>query len=87
MFVWNLKGEIIYAEINFPESWHDSRIATASGFYRPKLIVTMTYHGFGILGNNGKMVRSKKKEKDNIPSAESLEVIDLLLQSYMLSDR
>lgn len=31
--MWNLKGELIHAHINFPGSWHDSRIVVSSVIY------------------------------------------------------
>jgi len=31
VFVWNFYGEIIHAAINFSGSWHDSKVAAASG--------------------------------------------------------
>ncbi len=37
LFVWNLFGEIIHAGLNFPSSWHDSKIAFLSGLISKKL--------------------------------------------------
>jgi len=31
LFVWNFYGELIHAAINYPGSWHDSKLAGASG--------------------------------------------------------
>ena len=67
--VWSFSSELIHAGINFPESWHDSRIASASGLYYPRLIA-QTQPGFAILADSafprtaealqGKTVRARK---------------------------
>ena len=31
LFVWDFKGELIFAAVNYPGSWLDSRVAAASG--------------------------------------------------------
>ena len=33
LLVWNFKGEIIHAGINYPGSWHDSKDAAFSKLY------------------------------------------------------
>jgi len=101
LFVWNFRGEIIHAAINFPGSWHDSKVAHASGLYHPKLSDAVTPRGFAILGDSafpsrtsilqGKIVRSRKVNE--IPRAGTVTetayraAIDLLLDRAMPSER
>lgn len=33
LLVFNFYGELMHTAINYPGSWHDSKVATASGFY------------------------------------------------------
>lgn len=98
LFVWNFKGEIIHAGVNFPGSWHDSKLAYASGLIYPKLSDRMTPPGFAILGDSafaverkvsdGKIVRSRKSnERAFIPESLELAAIDTILQRVMPSER
>eukprot|EP00171_Calliarthron_tuberculosum_P021614 IDg21614t1 len=69
LFVWNFFGEIVFAGTNYPGSWHDSRLASASGLYHPYL-TEHTPAGFAVLGDSafprtksvlqGKIVRAQK---------------------------
>eukprot|EP00737_Agarophyton_chilense_P004626 gb/GEZJ01005981.1/.p1 GENE.gb/GEZJ01005981.1/~~gb/GEZJ01005981.1/.p1 ORF type:complete len:176 (+),score=10.95 gb/GEZJ01005981.1/:539-1066(+) len=65
LLVWNFKGEIIDACVNFPGSWHYSKLAYVSGMYWPSLIEDLnTPPGFGVLGdsafvNNTKTTKGK----------------------------
>lgn len=40
LFVWNFYGEIIYAAVNFPGSWNNSRLVAAEGLYYPFCLAT-----------------------------------------------
>ena len=51
LFVWDFKGELTFAAVNYPGSWHDSREAAASGLYYPNL-VTATPSGLCIMADN-----------------------------------
>ena len=78
LFVFNFFGEIIHAAVNYPGSWHDTKLATVSGLYYPKLSDDMTPPGMAILGDsaivnnsritNGKIIRGRKAgERWDIP--------------------
>ena len=64
-----LSGDCIPAAINFPGSWHDSKIATTSGLYTPRL-TDYTPRGYALLAESafsrhaplmeGKIVRACK---------------------------
>ena len=70
LFVWNFYGEIVHAGVNFPGSWHDTKLAGASGLYYPTLSDELTPPGYAILGDsafvnhtsvtNGKVLRGRK---------------------------
>jgi len=98
LLVFNFFGELIHAAVNYPGSWHDTKIATVSGLYYPKLSDEFTPPGMAILGDsafvtntkatNGKIVRSRKtNEVSNIPESAPLAAVDLLQQRIMPSER
>ena len=98
LFVWNFFGEIIYASVNYPGSWHDTKLAGMSGLYFPKLSDEMTPPGMAILedsafvntikATNGKGLRStKSNEVNDIPKSAELAPVDLMLQRAMPSKR
>ncbi len=98
LFVWNFKGEIIHAAVNYPGSWHDNRLASASGLIFPKLSDECTPPGYAVLGDsafaastkvtNGKIVRGRKTNENNgIPESVTMAIIDELLQKIMPSER
>jgi len=81
--VFNFFGELIHAAVNYPGSWYDTKLATASGLYFPKLSDSVTPPGMAILGDsvfvnrtraaNGKIIRVRKaNEVSDIPEAEEL---------------
>lgn len=96
LFVWNFKGEIIHAAINFPGSWHDSKLATVSGLYHELLADEKTPPGMAILADsafvtrttNGKIVRARKTNETNaIPHSTFLAAVDVILQRIYPSER
>lgn len=98
LFVWNFFGEIIHAAVNYPGSWHDSKLASASGLIYPKLSDAMTPPGFAILGDSaftndtrltkGKVIRGRKtNELQGIPNSIELAAVDTILQRIMPSER
>ncbi|CDF33017.1 unnamed protein product [Chondrus crispus] len=98
LFVWNFYGELIHAAINFPGSWHDTKLASASGLYFPKLSDEYTPPGYAVLGDsafvnnlkatNGKVVRGRKSNETNdIPCSLALAAVDTILQRAMPSER
>lgn len=98
LFVFNFFGELIHAAINYPGSWHDTKLATVSGLYFPKLSDERTPPGMAILGDsafvnnvritNGKIVRGRKaNETSDIPNSACLAAVDLILQRVMPSER
>ena len=48
LIVWNFHGECIYVDVNFPLSWHDSKLAANSGLYSFALIEYIPA-GFAVL--------------------------------------
>lgn len=96
LLVYNFKGEIIHAAVNYPGTCHDSKLASLSGLVYPRLDDVMTPPGFALLGDsafvtwniNGKIVRSRKHtEKGDIPQSTALAAVDCLLQRVMPSER
>ena len=97
-FVWNFFGEIIQAGINYPGSWHDSKLANASGLLFPKLSDSMTPPGYAIPGDSafightrhtkGNIVRGRKSnETKRIQSSPEMAAVDIILQRVMPSER
>lgn len=99
LLVWNFKGEIIHAALNFPGSWHDSKLAYVSGLYWPSLAEdSITPPEYAILGDsafvhntrvtNGKVLRAKKaNEMGCIPLSDECAAVELLLQRLYPKDR
>lgn len=98
LFVFDFKGELIFAAVNYPGSWHDSKLASVSGLYHVKLADENTPPGMAILGDSafvnntrvthGKVVRNRKStETTDIPEGAALAAIDLILQRVYPSER
>ena len=98
LFVFNCFGELIHAAVNYPGSWHDTKLAAVSGLYYPKLLDEFTKPGMALLGDSafvnnvrvthGKILRGRKSnEMHETPCSNSLAAIDIILQSFMLSER
>lgn len=96
LFVYNFKGELIHAAVNYPGSWHDNRLAMTSGLIFPNLGDEMTPPGFAILGDSafvtrttgGKVVRARKNnETGEIPTDAVLAAVDIIMQRVMPSER
>ena len=96
--MWNFFGEIIHAAANYPRSWHDTKLASVSGLYFPKLSDEMTPPGMAILGDsafvnttkamNSKIVRGRKtNEVHDVPISAALAAVDILVQRAMPSER
>lgn len=91
LFLYSFKGKIIQAVVNYPEDWHDSKLATFSGLLSPKLGDDMTPPGMAFLGDSafvvdkcvsgGKVVRVRKSN-ENLRCMESTEMatVDSVLQ-------
>ena len=100
LFVWNFHGELIHAAINFPGSWHDSRLAAVSGLHRPKLS-EMTPSGFAILADSafprgggdlaGKIIRARKAnehgDRSGVPRSSWMAAVEVMLERAMSSER
>ena len=93
-FVWNFYGELIHTAVNFPGSWHDTKLADASGLFYPKLSDEMTPPGFAILGdsafvNNTSDTNCKEETNEtwDIPESAALAAVDIILQRVMPSER
>jgi len=101
VFVWNFFGEVIHAGINFPGSWHDSKVAAASGLYYPKLADHLTPPGFAVLADsafpkttsvlNGKIVRARKVNEmgtaGGVGQNAYIAATEMLLDRAMPSER
>lgn len=98
LFVYNFKGDLIHAALNFPGSWHDSRVAHFSGLIYPKLYDDeLTPKGMAVLCDSsftagkdidGKLIRARKSnEVDDGCKSVELCAIDLILQKVMPSER
>eukprot|EP00171_Calliarthron_tuberculosum_P001424 IDg1424t1 len=100
LFVWSFEGMIIHAAVNYPGSWHDSKLAAASGLYFPKLSDSMTEPGFAILADSafprtertfyGKIVRARKTNEMGTTATTSSAwgaAIELLLDRTLPSER
>lgn len=98
LLVFNFFGEVIHAAVNYPGSWHDSKLASVSGLIFPKLGDDMTPPGFAILGDSafvcdlrvahGKVVRARKaNEVRDIPTSAALAAVDIIMQRVLPSER
>lgn len=98
IFVFNFRGEIIHAGVNFPGSWHDSKVVLASGLLLDRLSDEKTPRGKAILGDSafvtntrvthGKIIRGRKTtETSDIPLSPLLAAVDAILQRAMPSER
>lgn len=100
MFVWNFYGEIIFAAVNFPDTWHDSKLPAASCLYYPLLSrYTPTEHA--VMGDSafprsepslhGKMLRARKTNEIGISVdiflSAWLSAVDNIRARSMHSDR
>lgn len=96
--MFNFYGEVIHAAINYPESWHDTKLASVSELYFPKLLDAMTPPGTRKLGDsafvnnttctNRKIVRAKRtSETQGIPHSKELAAIDVIMQPILPSER
>lgn len=96
--MYNFGGEIVHATINYPGSWHDTKLASMSGLLYPKFGDEMTTPEFAILGDSaflvdtcvsgGKIVRRRKtNETDSIPESAQLAAVNLILQRLFPSER
>lgn len=94
--MFDFTGKIIHSMVKYSGSWHDSRIAYASGLIFPKLRERMTPPSRVILGDSafmtsdmhGKVVRGRKTSKtEGIPSNTHLSAIDLISQCVKPHER
>lgn len=53
--VYSFQREVTRAAMNFPESWHDNKLATLTGLLYPKLAREMAPPGMAILCNSAYM--------------------------------
>lgn len=98
LFIWYFRGLLIHAAVNYSGSWHDSRVAASSGFYRP-LLESKT-PGYAILADSafprvggfiqGKIVRARKaieiRPSSNFPRSSWLVAVGKLLERAMPSE-
>lgn len=95
LFAFNFKGELIHAAVNFPGSYHDSRLANNSGLINP-LLQEKTPRGYAILCDSaftaskeveGKIVRGRKVNERCDVMSEEMAAIDIILQRVLPSER
>lgn len=100
LFIWNFHGELIHAAIEFPGSWHDSKVAACSVLYEP-LLQDCSSPGFAVLADSafpriapeieGKRMRARKANEytaaNGIFKNPCLSTVDVLLQRVMPSER
>lgn len=100
LLVWNFHSELIFAALNSPGSWHDSRIAAESGFYG-NMLMRHTPTGMTVLADSafprlpssleGKTMRSRKMnehgEAIGVPSSVWLAAMDALLEKAIPSEQ
>ena len=101
IFVFSFFGTVIHAAVNYPGSWHDSKVSLASGLYYPRLSDSVTPPGLAILadsafprnadGLEGKIVRARKANEMgdcaiNV-SNTYLSAVELLLDRAAPSER
>ena len=101
LLVWDFRGEIIHAGVNYPGSWHDSKVALMSGLYDLFLSDKYVPPGYAVLGDsafprtakntNGKLVRARKDDElgldGDIPKSAYLYAVDTILQRVLPSER
>lgn len=98
LLVFNLFGEVIPAAINFPGSWHDTKLAALCELYYPELGDEKTPPSHVIIGDsafinntrstNGKIICARRtNETSGIPESQELAAIDLILQHIMPTER
>lgn len=102
LFLWNFKGELIHAAMNFSGSWHDSILATVSGLYHgpyhyclsdestPAQMAFLAHSAFvtSTKTTNGKIVHTRKtNETKSIPASAYLAGLELVLQRVYPSER
>ena len=91
LLVFNFKGELINVALNYPGSFHDTKLAVQSGLYTLKLSDRYTPQGCAVLAdsafiNSNRMLQTKiiRPRKSNefweIPHSKALAWLDLLLQ-------
>lgn len=94
--VYNFKGGIIHAAINYPWCCHDSSLTYNSGLIFRKLSDDMIPPRRAILGDsafsargvNGKTVQCRmSNENASIPNDAVLAAIDLILQRFIPSEQ
>lgn len=88
LLVFNVFGEVIFEAVNFPGSFHDSRLAYTSGLVTKKLSDALNPPGYSTLcdgaflasrkAGRGKIVRARKSEK----YPESYKMIWLLQSTF-----
>ena len=101
LLVWDFRGEIIHAGINYPGSWHDSKVAMMSGLYDIFLSDKYLQPGYAVLGDSafprnalntkGKLVRARKDKELGFggdgPKSAYLYAVDTILQKVLPSER
>ena len=87
LLVYNCEGELIHAAINFPGSWHDSKVPYQSGLSFTNPSNDFKRPGYAFLGDytcftkhtNGKVFRARKtNETVDIPSETVLAALYMI---------
>lgn len=96
LLVFNLKLEIIHAAVNFPQYFHERKVASLSGLVYPKVGDMCTLPGYSIPGDiasvsrniNVKVIRGREmSESGDILESIALEAADLTIQRVLPGER
>eukprot|EP00171_Calliarthron_tuberculosum_P017290 IDg17290t1 len=100
LFVWDFRGLIIHAAVNYAGIWHDSRVTAQTGLYYP-LLASRTPAGYALLAYSafpraaktleGKTIRGRKMNEwgggGTVLRAAYMEVLEILLDKTIPSQR
>ena len=73
LFVWNFKGELIHAAVNYPGSWHNSRLAASSELYTP-LLGHHTPHGYTVLAGSASLQGGEFLERNLVRARKPISM-------------
>ena len=95
LFTINFFGELIHAGVNYPGSWHDTKLEIDSGLYDK--LVHRTPAGMAILADSafvnkakrtqGRLIRGRTAgEVHDLPVAAEAVALDMIMQRAMPSE-
>lgn len=97
LLAFNIKGELIHAALNFPECWHDSKVAHALGLIYPLLQDDfITASGFEVICDSAfkaghavdhKIVWGRKSNESCDFQSVEMSAVHLIMQMVLSSKR